>query len=58
MALEESIEEHDEKIEVDGIQFVYNSGLAAYMDGLTIDYTKSWMGKGFQVYRDGFGGSC
>lgn len=56
MALEETIGEHDEKVVVDGIQFVYNSGLAPYMEGLTISYSDSWLGKGFRVHRQGVAG--
>lgn len=56
MALAESIEEHDETVKVDGIQFIYNTGVSPYMEDLTISYEKSWAGEGFQVYRDGFSG--
>lgn len=57
MALAESIEEDDEAVEVEGIQFIYNSGVSFYMEDLTISYEKSWAGEGFQVYRDGYS-SC
>ncbi|TCS71213.1 hypothetical protein [Effusibacillus lacus] len=52
------MEEHDEKVEIGGIRFVYNSGLAPYMEGLRISYSNSWLGRGFQVHREGFQGNC
>lgn len=58
MALEESIDDAaDIKTEIDGVQFVYNSGLKAYMDDVKVDYTKSLFGKGFRISSAG-GSSC
>lgn len=56
MSLAETIEEHDDKVVVEGIQFIFNNGLSTYMDDLTINYEKSWAGEGFQVYREGIAG--
>lgn len=45
------MEEHDLTENVDGIKFVYNSGIAEYMDGLQIDYEDSLVRKGFSLWR-------
>lgn len=57
MALEESVEEHDVIEEVEGLRFIYNSGIAEYMDGLEISYEENLLRKGFNLYRES-GGRC
>ncbi|BCJ88288.1 hypothetical protein skT53_32730 [Effusibacillus dendaii] len=58
MAPEESTDEHDQTVEIDGIRFVYNSGLSPYMEGLNINYKSSWLGKGFEINRNDRSGNC
>ncbi|WP_161798283.1 hypothetical protein [Aneurinibacillus tyrosinisolvens] len=53
MALEESIEETDKQVMIDGIRFVYDPGLSAYMDGLEIDHKKTMFGDRFSISHPG-----
>lgn len=53
MALEESIEENDKEVIVDGVRFVYNEGLSMYMEGLEIKYRKTIFGHRFSISHPG-----
>lgn len=58
MALDETIDENDKVEEIEGIRFVYNSGLAPYFNQVEISYANSWLGKGFRILNRSFGGGC
>jgi Fe-S cluster assembly iron-binding protein IscA len=50
MALDETIQENDKVFEVEGIPFVVRNDLMIYIQGLHVNYTNSWLGKGFQLH--------
>jgi iron-sulfur cluster assembly accessory protein len=53
MALDESIEEYDKEVVVEGIRFIYNEGLAHYIEGLEIGYRNTMLGDRFSVSHPG-----
>lgn len=57
MSLEETEEEGDTIIEVEGISFIFDPQAQSHANGATVDYRQSIFGKGFTV-KSGFGGTC
>lgn len=57
MALDESIGVQDEAQDVDGVKLVYAKDIARYMEGVVVDYVKSWFGKRL-VIHSAFSGNC
>jgi Fe-S cluster assembly iron-binding protein IscA len=52
LALEESVSEHDEIVEQDGIQFLISEKDKVYFNDVKIDYIKNVLGNGqFVVIR-------
>lgn len=57
MSLEETEEQDDTIIDVDGIRFVLDPQAFKWAEGATVDYKKSIFGKGFTV-KTAHGGNC
>lgn len=57
MALDES-KEGDTKIASEGFDFLVEEGLDEIYGQFTVDYSDSWLRKGFVVIPDIGGGSC
>ncbi|MCY0876482.1 MAG: hypothetical protein OWT28_09480 [Firmicutes bacterium] len=57
MALDETIRVEDEAQDVDGLKLVYAKEMARYMEGVTVDYVKSWFGKRL-VIHSALAGNC
>lgn len=59
MALEEA-KENDEKVSIEGFNFVVEEDLKEIYEQFTIDYSDSWLRKGFVVHPTGSdpNGSC
>lgn len=58
MSLEETKEEHDKLVEVDGFRFVIDPQAQNHLNNITIDYRSSLLGKGFVISNGGSGGGC
>lgn len=56
MALEEP-KDTDTKVEVGDLKFTVEDGLGDTFDVLTVDYSDSWMKRGFSVVPGGNGGN-
>lgn len=57
MALDESMGMQDDAQDVDGVKLVYAKDIARYMEGVIVDYAKSWFGKRL-VIQSSFSGNC
>lgn len=57
MALDESISDDDMLEEIGGIKFVFSKQLSHLMDGVTIDYAKTWFGRQLTI-NSPYGGAC
>lgn len=57
MALDESISDEDVTEDVAGIKFIFSKHVAHLMEGIKIDYTKSWFGKQLTI-QSPFAGAC
>lgn len=58
MTFDESITEDDMLHEEYGISIIADIGLAAALEGITIDYNESDSGNGFIMLREGIGHGC
>jgi len=58
MALEETAEEDDHVIEIDGVRVVVDQFSALYLEGAEIDYINSLMGGGFTVRNPNAVATC
>ena len=57
MALDETISNDDVTENADGLAFVYRKHLLPYLEGVKIDYTKSWFGWRLVILSP-FAGNC
>lgn len=57
MSLEETEEEGDTIVEIEGIRFVFDPHVVRHAKGATVDYKKTFFGKGFSISTR-YGGDC
>jgi hypothetical protein len=57
LALDEP-KDGDKEIKVDEFDFVLESGLSDNYGKFTVDYSDSWLKRGFNVIPDRAGGGC
>jgi iron-sulfur cluster assembly protein len=58
MSIEETAEEDDHVIEVEGVRLLVDQFSASYLEGAEVDYQNSLMGGGFTVHNPNAVASC